>query len=244
MGLGLWTAVLMASLLGLDDPVRTTFIGTWVALTGGIPDMFRSSGNATADGISAMIFSNNFEKHFARAAAVVPLALSAAGCFHYAYVPVAQAPVGGDVRVHVSEPGFARLNESRRDDVPLRSPTIEGRLVSATARELLVSVSVPAPINAAPAVELHQRVMIPVADVLQVERRELDRTKTTLLGVGTAAIVAAIIVRSVSGTFGGTTTEPGPQPGEVRVPAATASLPSPRYLFPRPPAARTSFHSR
>jgi Na+/H+-dicarboxylate symporter len=66
MGLSLWTAVLFASLLGLEDPMRTTFIGTWVALSGGIPDMFRTSGNATADGFSAIIFSSNFDRHFAR----------------------------------------------------------------------------------------------------------------------------------------------------------------------------------
>jgi len=70
MGLSLWTGVLYASLLGLDDPLRTTFIGTWVALTGGVPDMFRSSGNATADGWSAVVFSTNFERLAARGAAV------------------------------------------------------------------------------------------------------------------------------------------------------------------------------
>jgi Na+/H+-dicarboxylate symporter len=64
MGLGLWTGLLFSSLFGLEDPVRTTFIGTWVALTGGIPDMFRSAGNATADGLTAIIFSNNFERYF------------------------------------------------------------------------------------------------------------------------------------------------------------------------------------
>ncbi len=65
MGLALWTGILFASLLRLEDPMRTTFIGTWVALTGGIPDMFRTSGNATADGFAAIIFSNRFEKYFA-----------------------------------------------------------------------------------------------------------------------------------------------------------------------------------
>jgi Na+/H+-dicarboxylate symporter len=64
MGLALWTAVLFASLLGLEDPLRATFVGTWVALAGGIPDMFRTSGNATADGFAAIIFNNNFEKYF------------------------------------------------------------------------------------------------------------------------------------------------------------------------------------
>ncbi len=67
MGLGLWTGVLFASLLRLEDPLRTTFIGTWVALAGGVPDMFRTSGNATADGFAAIIFSNRFEKYFSRA---------------------------------------------------------------------------------------------------------------------------------------------------------------------------------
>jgi Na+/H+-dicarboxylate symporter len=64
MGLGLWTGVLFASLLQLEEPFRATFVGTWVALVGGIPDMFRTSGNATADGFAAIIFSNNFDKYF------------------------------------------------------------------------------------------------------------------------------------------------------------------------------------
>lgn len=64
MGLALWTGVLFASLLRLEDPLRTTFIGTWVALAGGVPDMFRTSGNATADGFAAIIFSNRFDKYF------------------------------------------------------------------------------------------------------------------------------------------------------------------------------------
>jgi len=64
MGLSLWTAILFAGLLGLQDPERTTFIGTWVALAGGIPDMFRTAGNATADGFAAVIFSRNFDRWF------------------------------------------------------------------------------------------------------------------------------------------------------------------------------------
>ncbi|MBC7895153.1 MAG: cation:dicarboxylase symporter family transporter [Cytophagaceae bacterium] len=71
MGLALWTAVLFASLLGLEDPQRTTFIGTWVALAGGIPDMFRTSGNSTADGFAAIIFDRNFERFFKGATAPV-----------------------------------------------------------------------------------------------------------------------------------------------------------------------------
>lgn len=64
MGLSLWTAVLFASMLGLEDPQRATFVGTWVALVGGIPDMFRTSGNATADGFSSIVFNHHFERRF------------------------------------------------------------------------------------------------------------------------------------------------------------------------------------
>lgn len=65
MGLGLWTAVLFASLLGLEDPLRTTFVGTWVALASGIPDMFRTATNATSDGFTSVIFSHGFNRYFA-----------------------------------------------------------------------------------------------------------------------------------------------------------------------------------
>lgn len=64
MGLGLWTAVLFASLLGLDEPFRSTFVGTWIALTSGIPDMFRTAGNATGEGFTTVIFSHNFDRYF------------------------------------------------------------------------------------------------------------------------------------------------------------------------------------
>ena len=66
MGLALWTAILFASLLGLVDPARATFIGTWVALAGGIPDMFRTSGNSTADGFAAVLFDHHFDRRFAK----------------------------------------------------------------------------------------------------------------------------------------------------------------------------------
>jgi Na+/H+-dicarboxylate symporter len=221
MGLGLWTAVLMASVLGLEDPVRTTFIGTWVALTGGIPDMFRSSGNATADGMSAIIFSNNFEKYFGRTAVALLLMLSVGGCYKYSYEPLAQAPVGEDVRVHLSEQGFARLMESRRDFTPA-SPTIDGKLAANGAGEIALMISLP-PNPTTPGLELRQSVSIPASDVLQIERRQLDRTKTTVAAVGAGAVVAGLIVYSVRGTFGGTTTETPPQQSENRVPLFCAT---------------------
>jgi hypothetical protein len=208
--------VLTASVLGLEDPVRTTFIGTWVALTGGIPDMFRSSGNATADGMSAIIFSNNFERFFSKTLVAVPVILTA-GCYRYEYVPLASAPVGEEVRVHLSEQGFARLIDGQRDEAAVTSPRLDGRLELSADNLVVLTVTLPSdPGNSR--VDLRQRLLIPAGDVLQVERRQLDKTKTAIVAVGTTALVAALVVRSVSGTFGGSTKEPPPQESENRIP--------------------------
>lgn len=66
MGAGLWSGVLFASLLGLEDPLRATFVGTWVALVGGVPDMFRTAVNTTTDGFTAVIFDRNLERYRGR----------------------------------------------------------------------------------------------------------------------------------------------------------------------------------
>jgi Na+/H+-dicarboxylate symporter len=66
LGTALWSSVLFASILGLEDPVRGDFIATWLALAGGIPDMFRSATNATGDGFVAAIFDSVFERYFER----------------------------------------------------------------------------------------------------------------------------------------------------------------------------------
>jgi len=66
LGTALWSSVLFASMLGLEDPIRGDFIATWLALAGGIPDMFRSATNATGDGFVAVIFDSLFERYFER----------------------------------------------------------------------------------------------------------------------------------------------------------------------------------
>lgn len=64
LGTALWSSVLFASILGLEDPLRGDFIATWLALAGGIPDMFRSATNATGDGFVAVVFDSFFDRFF------------------------------------------------------------------------------------------------------------------------------------------------------------------------------------
>ena len=66
MGTALWTATLFASILGFEEPMKSQFVTTWLALSGGLPDMFRTATNCTGDGFTAIAFDHFFDKHFAR----------------------------------------------------------------------------------------------------------------------------------------------------------------------------------
>lgn len=56
MGTALWSSALFASLLGLEGTVKSEFIATWIALSGGIPDMLRTATNCTSDGFTTLLF--------------------------------------------------------------------------------------------------------------------------------------------------------------------------------------------
>lgn len=68
MGTALWTSTLFASMAGLQDPFRAEFIATWIALAGGLPDMFRTATNCTSDGFAAVALDARFEEWFGRPA--------------------------------------------------------------------------------------------------------------------------------------------------------------------------------
>ena len=62
MGTALWASTLFTAMLGIDEPARSSLITTWVALYGGVPDMFITAGNCTGDGFTAVIFDRFFHK--------------------------------------------------------------------------------------------------------------------------------------------------------------------------------------
>lgn len=62
MGSALWTATLIASLLGFDESLKASFITMFVALYGGIPDMFITVSNCTGDGLTAVLFDSKFDR--------------------------------------------------------------------------------------------------------------------------------------------------------------------------------------
>jgi len=66
IGTALWSATLFASMVGLTGQAHADFVATWVALSGGLPDMFRTATNCTGDGFTAMLFDSFYERFFAK----------------------------------------------------------------------------------------------------------------------------------------------------------------------------------
>ena len=64
IGTALWSATLFASMVGLTGQTHADFVATWVALSGGLPDMFRTATNCTGDGFTAMLFDSFYERLF------------------------------------------------------------------------------------------------------------------------------------------------------------------------------------
>jgi len=74
MGTALWSATLFSSLLGLKDEAQIEFVETWIALSGGIPDMLRTATNCTSDGFTAILFNRwDIESTAAPATTASPL---------------------------------------------------------------------------------------------------------------------------------------------------------------------------
>ncbi len=64
MGTALWSATLFASMLGLEEPLASEFVTTWVALSGGLPDMLRTATNCTGDGFTSIFFNHHYDRYF------------------------------------------------------------------------------------------------------------------------------------------------------------------------------------
>jgi len=60
IGSSLWTATMVTSMLGIEEPLRSTIITTMVALYGGLPDMFMTAVNCTGDGLTSVLFDSHF----------------------------------------------------------------------------------------------------------------------------------------------------------------------------------------
>lgn len=142
------------------------------------------------------------------------LIVSIAGCYSYVPADPGRVPPRSDVRAVVTPDQAARL-----DPLLVQGErVVEGELLENGATDLLLLVPVSSDVRGARVETLHQRIRLSNADVVQLELRELDRTRTGLLIAGGAALVAGVLIRQLTGDSGGQTGGPGPNPPENRVP--------------------------
>ncbi len=146
--------------------------------------------------------------------------LAASGCFSYVpYSPQEVAP-GDPVRFRLTAEEAARYQDLRLANPRL----IEGTLVRRGDSDMVLDAHV----GGTGAMEgsrlMVQQVSIPLSEILEVELRELDRTKTVLVSVGGGAALATVL--ALSGHGFGSEEGPGTEAPEARrIPLIRFSIP-------------------
>ena len=120
----------------------------------------------------------------------IALCVALSACYSYSAVAVSTAPIGERVRVRVSGAEAERLEPV----LGFTDREIEGELLEYADSSIALQVPLPLPPQDGGITErAHQRIIIPRADVQDVELRQLDKFRTTVLvGVGVAGVAVAI----------------------------------------------------
>lgn len=130
------------------------------------------------------------------------------GCFRYLPGEVGDLQNGDRIRVRITAQQASELDEALMRD----SRVLEASVVEA-GTPLLLEVPSVSQLRGARVETLNQRVALDHSHILEVEHRQLDRTRTGLLVGGTAAVVLGVVVRSLLSEAGGDTRIPdGPLP--------------------------------
>jgi hypothetical protein len=134
----------------------------------------------------------------------------ASGCYSYIPTEPAAVPAGQRVRVIVSRAALSQLG-----DLPVDNTTVlNGTLVRAEPANLVLRLPVTTRQTGFNMEVLGQDVFIPSNEVLQVERREVNRPMTALLTIAGTGAVAALVVMIMTGARQG---EPQPGGGGVEL---------------------------
>jgi hypothetical protein len=131
------------------------------------------------------------------------------GCYSFVPVGVEAVSPGENVRARITAEASGKLPEA----VPSDNRLVEGELLERRDDGFTLFVPTTVRQQGFYSESLHERVWLSSADVIDLERRELDRPRTYVLaGVGAAAVVA-IALKTLTGKTGGNTidrTDQGP----------------------------------
>ena len=145
----------------------------------------------------------------------LPLILIAllAGCYSYVPQRPGAVPPGTNVRLRLTADGVQRIGEAYGS----ASGVVEGRLESWSDQ-----VEITFPVPPTPGMVdrgLRNKLIIPQADIVAVDMRQRDRTKTAILSASLGVLTAGTAIAMFSGVFGGTPPDGGPPlPEDIIVP--------------------------
>ena len=133
-------------------------------------------------------------KRFFNQALTAAMAVSASGCFRYIPTELAGARSGEQVRLYVSRAELASLG-----DLVVGDGAINGTFVRREATNLVVRLPVTVRETGLNTQVLGQDVFIPNDQVLQFERREVNRPMTAVLTVAGSAAMAGLVFLIIGG---------------------------------------------
>ena len=155
-----------------------------------------------------------------RAGLILTLLLTVSGCARWVPAQLGTVPPGTDVRLRLSEDGVAQLEEM----TGAGAAQVTGELLQ-WEPEVLVSTAL-ARTGARVDTGLRQRLVVDPDNVVGIDVREVDRTRTGFLVGGVVAVAGSAVVWAVvniiRGSEGAPTTPPTEVPSEpfvrLRVP--------------------------
>jgi hypothetical protein len=149
------------------------------------------------------------------------------GCYSYALVRPDAATVGQNVRARVSGAEAERLEPV----LGITGREIEGELLQQGDSSVVLAVMMPfATVGGAAPERVHQRIVIPRAELQELQVRQLDRSRTTL-AIGAAVVVVGVAIAASTGAIELGSGGSRGNPNETRIPASVA-LPLPLFRIP------------
>lgn len=144
--------------------------------------------------------------------ATVGMAVLTFGCYEYVPTTMEAVPEGARIRAVLTADGRRLLNQ--RFQFRNEDQTIEGELVDRTGSQVRLFVpSVPLG-EAYGGRPLYQQVELPAQDIVRIELRRLDVSRTGLLVGGVAVVAGAVTVRILTGGEPGRPPRDGGEPPE------------------------------
>lgn len=150
--------------------------------------------------------SDSSVKRWGRTVALGLLILASSGCFRYVSVPLETVSVGDGVRLVVTRDGAAEYREVTGAEEVL--PVVTGTLTERSPSSLVLLIPVAARQAGFHQVGIDAAVQVPVNEVLDASRRELNLFGTGALALGAAGLTV-LVVRQILTAVHNSTSDPG-----------------------------------